>query len=181
MALISNRYAAALFDLALEENCVDKYYDEVKTVYDAITSDKEIMTVLNHPQISSDEKLNMLKKAFSDNVSEDIMGLFTVIFKKNRESEIPNILQAFIKKAEDYKGIVYASVESATELSEQTLEKIVQKLSSKLNKQVIVDAKVSPQLLGGLKISVSGHVIDSTIKTQISELKRQLISTKLAQ
>lgn len=181
MALISGRYATALFDLALEKDCLDKFYDDVELVYNTISGDKELMAVLNHPQISGDDKLNILVKAFSDNVSEDIIGFFSVIFKKNRENELLNILSAFIDKAEQHKGIAYATVESADKLSDETLAKIEQKLSSNLNKQVKAEAKVDPELLGGLKISVCGHVIDSTVKSQIGDLKKKLLNAKLAQ
>ncbi len=181
MALISNRYAAALFDLALEKNCIDEYYQDVELVYNVVSSDKEIVAVLEHPRISGDDKLNILKNTFSGKISEDVIGFFHVVFRKNRESELLNILSAFIKKAEAYKGIAYATVESAEELSQDTLAKIEEKLSKNLSKQVKVEAKVDPELLGGLKISVGGHVIDSTIKSQISKLKKQLLSAKLAQ
>lgn len=181
MALISGRYATALFDLALENDCLDKYYEDVKLVKSVLESDDEIMAVIVHPQISGNEKLEILKNAFSDKVSEDIIGFFNVIFNKNRENELLNILNAFIKKAEDFKGIAYATVESAEPLSQNFLERIEQKLSKNLNKQVKVDNKVDPSLLGGVKISVCGHIIDNTIKSQIDRLKKQLLSIKLAQ
>lgn len=181
MALISGRYATALFELAKENDSIDKYYDDVKLVYNTISEDKEVLAVLNHPRISGDDKLNILVKAFSGAVAEDVIGFFSVIFSKNRENELLNILSAFIKKAEDYKGIAYAVVESAFELDKDTLVRIEEKLSKNLNKQVKAEAKVDPTLLGGLKISVCGHVIDSTVKSKIEELKKQMLSAKLAQ
>ncbi len=178
--LISVRYAAALFDLALEKDCIDKYSDEIKLVRDAVTDDSEILKILNHPQISSDKKLNILTSAFKDKVSADIMGLIDIVFRKNRETELADILNKFLDMAEKHKGIVYACVESAVPLKGSAMDEIKEKLSKKLNKQVIVKAKVDPQLIGGIKISVEGHVIDSTIKTQLSSLKGKLLETRLA-
>lgn len=180
MALIPTRYASALFELALENNSIDKYYKDVELVYNTISADKELIAVLNHPQISGENKLDILGKAFAGNVSSEIIGFFNVIFRKNRENELLEILSAFIKKAEDYKGIAYATVESAEALSQESLDRIVQNLSKNLNKQVKVEAKVNPELIGGLKISVCGHIIDSTIKSQIENLKKQLLSARLA-
>lgn len=180
MALIPTRYASALFELALENNSVDKYFEDVELVYNTISADKELIAVLNHPQISGENKLDILAKAFAGNVSEEIIGFFNIIFRKNRENELLEILSAFIKKAEDYKGIAYATVESAEALSQDSLDRIVQNLSKNLNKQVKVEAKVNPELIGGLKISVCGHIIDSTIKSQIENLKKQLLSARLA-
>ncbi len=178
--LISVRYATALFELALEKDCIDKYSDEITLIRDAVTEDSEIIRILDHPQISSDEKLNILTSAFEGKVSADIMGLINIVFRKNRETELADILNKYLEMAEKHKGIVYAAVESAYPLKTAAIDEIRTKLSNKLNKQVIVETKVIPELIGGIRISVEGHVIDSTIKTQLSLLKGRLIETRLA-
>ncbi len=178
--LISVRYATALFELALEKDCIDKYSDEIKLMREAVTQDGEIMKILDHPQISSDEKLKILTSALEGKVSADIMGLINIVFRKNREKELADILDRYLDMAEKHKGIVYASVESAVPLKAAAVEDIKSKLSNKLNKQVIVETKVVPELIGGIRISVEGHVIDSTIKTKLSDLKGKLIETRLA-
>lgn len=178
--LISKRYAEALFQLALEQNCVDKYSDEIKLIYDTLTSDSEILRVLNHPQISSDKKLDILTTAFKDSVDENIIGLLSIVFRKNREKELIDILDTFLNKVMDYKGIVIATIESAAALKESKLNEIKEKLSSKLNKQVEIEAKVVPELIGGLKITVGGHVIDNTVKSQLDMMKKTLLATRLA-
>lgn len=178
--LISGRYAEALFQLALENNCVDKYSEEIKLIYDALVGNDEVLRVLNHPQISSEKKLDILTNAFKDNVSQEIMGLLTVIFRKNREKELIDILDTFLSKVLDYKNIVTAVVESAAELKSEKLDEIKEKLSNKLNKQVKIEAKVVPELIGGVKIAVMGHVIDNTVKSQLEALKKSLLAAKLA-
>lgn len=178
--LISKRYAEALFQLALEQNCVDKYSDEIKLMYDTLTSDSEILRVLNHPQISSDKKLDILITAFKDSVDENIIGLLSIVFRKNREKELTDILNTFLNKVLDYKGIITATVESAVALKESKLNEIKEKLSSKLNKQVEIEAKVVPELIGGLKITVGGRVIDNTVKSQLDAIKKTLLDARLA-
>ena len=91
------------------------------------------------------------------------------------------ILDTFLKKVLDYKGIVTAVVESAVPLSEKKLNEIKEKLSNKLNKQVDVEALVEPELIGGLKITVEGRVIDNTVKSQLENMKKAMLNTKLAQ
>lgn len=178
--LISIRYATALFELALEKNCIDKYSDEITLVRDAVIQDSDIIRILNHPQISSAEKLKILTSAFEGKVSADIMGLINIVFRKNRETELVDILNRYLDMAEKHKGIIYATVESAVPLKKTAVDDIRNKLSNKLNKQVIVETKVVPELIGGIRISVEGRVIDSTIKTKLSELKVKLIETRLA-
>lgn len=179
--LISRRYADALFELALERNQLDRFDEEVKAVYGSITEDKEFSSVLTHPQVSGEEKTAMLENVFKGKVSEDILGLFHLVIRKNRESELVEILKVFTDKVRDYKRITTAYVTSAKPLSESRLNEIKEKLSQNLNKQVNIEAEVKPELIGGVRILVDGRVIDGTIKKKVDELKKQLYNTQLAQ
>ena len=179
--LIARRYAQALFQLALECDCVDGYSDDVKLVHDTLLSDGEIGVMLNDPEINSDIKLKILKDAFEKYVREDVMGLLCVVINKNREKELIDILDVFLEDVRKYKGIVYAVVESAFPLKSNKLNEIKNKLSQKLNKQVEVEVKVVPELIGGVKISVEGYIIDNTVKRRLENMKKALLETRPAQ
>lgn len=179
--LISKRYAEALFQLAVEKDCVDRYSSQIKLISDTLACDSKVVRAINNPQISSDVKLGILISALKDSADDDILGLLSVVFRKNRESELTNILDTFLSKVRAHKGFVTAEVESAAALDDSRLEQIKNKLSDKLNKQVEIEAKVVPELIGGLKITVSGHVIDSSIKSRLDSMKKVLNEIQLAQ
>lgn len=178
--LICRRYADALFELALERNQIDLFDEEVKMIYGSITKDKEFCGILNHPQITGEEKMSMLENIFKGKVSDDILGLFHLVLRKNREAELIGILSVFTEKVRVYKRITTAYVASAKPLSDNQLNEIKLKLSQNLNKQVIIETSIEPELIGGVRILVDGHVIDGTIKKQINELKKQLVNIQLA-
>lgn len=179
--IISDRYAEALFSLAVENNAIDRYEEQVKLVLDVISGDKEIMKILTHPDINGEDKMNVLTQAFKDSVDDDIMGLFSVIMRKNRENQITGILEIFLEKVKSYKGISDAVVESAVPLSPEKLKVIETKLANKLNKQVVAKSVVVQELLGGLRISIDGHILDKTVKRQLEDMKKQMLATSLAQ
>lgn len=179
--IISDRYAEALFSLAVENNAVDKYEEQVKLVLDTITVDKEILKILTHPDINGEDKMDILVQAFNDITDDDIMGLFSVIIRKNREKQIVDILKIFLEKVKKYNGISDAVVESAIPLSSEKLKIIENKLTNKLNKQVVAKSVVVPELLGGLRISIDGHILDKTVKRQLEDMKKQMLNISLAQ
>ncbi len=179
--IISDRYAEALFSLAVENNAVDKYEEQAKLVLDTITVDKEILKILTHPDINGEDKMNILVQAFKDITDDDIMGLFSIIIRKNREKQIVDILKIFLEKVKKYNGISDAVVESAIPLSSEKLQIIENKLTNKLNKQVVAKSVVVPELLGGLRISIDGHILDKTVKRQLEDMKKQMLNISLAQ
>lgn len=172
--LIAKRYAAALFDIALEKDSVDKFYTDALDVYDTINSSEEFLSVLKHPRISGEEKMNVLTSAFAGKIENDILGLFAVAVKKNREAQILDITQAFIDRIKEHKGIATASVVSAKPLSEEQLSRIKQRLESGLQKQVEIESSTDDSLIGGVKISVCGQLIDNTVKRHLAELRKTL-------
>ncbi len=177
--LISGRYAEALFELALEKDCVDRYFEDVRLVYDCVKDDKEFLTVLKHPQISGEEKLKVLTEAFGGKISDDIMGLFSVAFRKNREAELLDMLEAFIEKVREHKGIVTARIVSAKPLTAPQIQRIKDKLIQTLEKQVEVKYSIDQSLIGGLQIYVCGRLIDNSIRTKLIGLKNRLDEAKI--
>lgn len=170
--LISKRYAIALFELAKEKNNLDQLNSEVVFILDSINENPEFNEVFSHPQISAKEKFNLFKNIFGESVSQDILGLVSIIINKNREAELKSIFSNFIQLFEDFKGIKTAYVYSANSLSESQIASIKEKLSQNLNKEVIIKTFVQPDLIGGLKINVGGFLIDNSIKKQLLDIKK---------
>lgn len=178
--LIANRYANALFEIALELNQLDLFNENAKLVFDTLNNEKQFLKMLNHPQITSTEKINMLEKIFKNKISDSFFGLFSIVFNKNREKELIEIMGTFIEKVEKYKGIVKAVISSAVPLSDEQIKNIKQKLSQNINKQVVIQTEINPDLIGGVRINVDGHIIDGSIKKQLDDLKKKLLNVQLA-
>ncbi len=174
--LISKRYAVALFELAKETDKIDLFNSQIELMYNSIKEDKEFLAVLNHPRISGGEKFNLFQTIYKDNISDEILGLISIVVKKNRETEILEILETFLELIRDYKGITTAYVYSAIALTNEQLTKIKQNLSKNLNKEIIIEASVNPELIGGLLINVDGKVIDNSIKRNLEDIKKSLIN-----
>jgi F-type H+-transporting ATPase subunit delta len=178
--LVSARYATALFDLALEKNEIDKINDDIALVNSTFKSDENLKKVLASPQFTSEVKLNILKNTFGSYVSEDVLGFFTVVFSKNRESLFTEIMDIFLEKVRQHKNIATAEVFSAKPLSDERMAEIKEKLANKFNKQIEIKAVVDPALIGGVKIRVCGHLIDGTVKKQLDDIKKSLLEIRLA-
>lgn len=174
--LISKRYAVALFELAKETDKIDLFNSQVELIYNSIKDDKEFLTVLNHPRISGGEKFNLFQNIYKNNISEEILGLISIVVNKNRETEILEILEIFLELVKDYKGITTAYIFSAIALNDEQLTKIKENLSKNLNKEIIIEASVKPELIGGLLINVDGKVIDNSIKRNLDDIKKSLIN-----
>ena len=173
MAELSARYAAALFDLAMESGASGEYLEQAVFLREAL-SGAECKGILSHPNITAEQKREFLRGAFDGNIHDGLLGFLYLATAKNRERFIIPALTAFISAMEDQLKRATANVTSAVALSPDQISALRQALSSKLNKQVDVSLKVDPSLIGGMYIHVDGYFIDRTIKNQLRDMKVNL-------
>ncbi|MCL2654305.1 MAG: F0F1 ATP synthase subunit delta [Coriobacteriia bacterium] len=76
----------------------------------------------------------------------------------------------------DEQGRLIATVSVVQPLDEARVAELADKLSAKLGEAVVIDQKVDPQLIGGVKISVNGKLFDGSVKAQLSRLRTILVT-----
>lgn len=196
--LINKVYGDALFDFAVANNIVEKTYEEAKDILDVLSSSKELTSFLSDPVISKDQKKEALKELFlnkfwkENSILSKIVSIFksveikkgentkifnflNIIIDKNRVNELTNILLYFTDKVREYKGIGFAEVSSAYELNDNQKKALEEKLigTTKYD-SFAIDYKVDETLISGLKIKIKDRLVDSTLKTKIEDISKNL-------
>ena len=177
MAELNTRYATALFELSLENDNLDECFEQALVVRDILKTD-DCRRVMEHPHISGDEKRAFLHEAFSGGLNQNLNGFLHLLIAKNRESIMYSSLSEFIDMTDSFKGRAKAGVVSAVELDDNQVAALQSTLSRKMGKQVEMSLKVDPSLIGGLYIHADGCYINRTIKEQLIEMKKSIISIK---
>ena len=179
--IISKAYGEALFELALEKNELDSFAEQVNVLARAFAENPELTKLLNHPKISKEEKVSVSESIFKGRMSDDIVGFLVVIVEKDRGSEIEDILKLFQAKVREYKKIGVALVTSAIELSTEQKQKVEQKLLQQTAYESFeVDYKVDESLIGGMIIRIGDRVVDSSIRSKLDNLTKELKKVSLA-
>ena len=173
MAQLSNRYATALFDLSVERGMLNENLEVALVMRDAL-EEEGCKSIITHPRITAAEKRNFFDKVFKPYASADMMGFLHLAVAKNREIFIVPSLDAFIDMANDYLRRTTALVTSAIPLRDEQISALEALLSRKINKEVSVELKVDPSIIGGLYIHVDGYFVDRTIRTRLQEIKLSL-------
>jgi len=173
MAELKDRYAQALFELALDSGNLPQFLEQADHVRDVLTHEQSFLL---HPQISAAAKKELINALFEGKISPDIMGFLTLSIDKNREHLILPVLNEFLDMANRAQGKTVAIVVSATPLSQGQIENLQRVLSKKTGKQVEILPKTDASILGGMYIHMGDLLIDRTIKTQLQKLSESLKS-----
>ena len=121
-------YAQALIELTNGDvNLQETFLSEIKTINNAFEEIKDTKKIFENPAISAEEKKGLLKKLFSEKISQNVYNLLFVLLDNKRFNLLPEIQNHLIKLVNKSKNIVIAEVSSASELDNTTLEKLKQK------------------------------------------------------
>ncbi|MBE5939471.1 MAG: ATP synthase F1 subunit delta [Lachnospiraceae bacterium] len=178
--IVSKSYGDALFDLSLEKSRIDELYEEAKVILEVFKENEELMKFLTHPKISKDEKIAFAENVFKGRVSDDLVGFLVILIKKDRQSEIKNVFDYFIGRVKEYKKIGIVYVTSATELSGEQKDKLIDRLVSTTEYEKFeTHYTVDKEILGGMIIRIGDRVVDSSIRTKINSLSKDLYKIQL--
>ena len=178
--LVSKIYGDALFELALEENKIDSLQEEVEVVLKALVENQDLTKLMSHPKISKEEKVALMEDIFKGRVSDELCGLMHMLTEKGRFTEIDDVLYFFLDRVKEHKHIGTAYVSTAIELSEAQ-KQAVEKRLLETTKYVEFEMhySVDAELIGGMVIRIGDRVVDSSIKTKLYDLTRELSNIQL--
>ena len=171
------RYAQALFELAIERGMVKEYDQAAKDIHAVLTSDSDLLAVVNHLSIPPHEKMTAMKGIFGNKIPEDFMGIFELVFRRSRQGELLGILSRIGELYKDYIKVGVAKLYSAAELPKNKLNEIKDLLQKKLDKTVEFELHIDPSLIAGFRVEIDGLVFDSSMKSQVASLKKELLGT----
>ncbi len=179
--LVSKVYGDALFETAMEKDQVDVLYEEVCSLIPILEGNPELTALLNNPRVVKEEKVSMMNQIFSGRVEEALLGFLTVVVEKDRQNELIPVFEYFIQRVKEFKRIGTASVTSAVELSEDQKALLKEKLLASTDYVMFeMNYQIDSALIGGMVIRIGDRVVDSSIRTRLYEMKKELSQLQMA-
>jgi len=174
-ASLAGRYASALFGLARDEKQIDSVARSLDALNQALADSREFHQMVLSPLVGR----NDARKAFAavaDKLGLDpLTGNFLQVLARNgRKGELLKVIRAFRRLAAEHRGETTAEVVSAHPLSDDQVDKLKAMLKARIGRDVAIDARTDPQVLGGLIVKVGSQMIDSSLKTKLNRLAQAM-------
>lgn len=174
--LIPKVYGEALFEMAAEEGKELALMEEAETLLEILKENPELSKVMLHPEIPREEKLQLIEKIFRGRISEELTGFLEAIVEKERYGEVSAILAFFIDEVKEEQGIGVAYVASALPLTDGQKEEVKKHLLETTGyRKMEMYYQTDPALIGGMVIRIRDRVMDSSIRTRLDNLTKQLL------
>ena len=179
--ILTHRYAKAFMDLAVQNNVVDKCYDDMRLVRDAFAGNEELRNMIYQSFVSKEHKKNILMKLFGDKTEPITVNMLCLLIDKDREEIIASIYDAFYELYLEYKKIAVVTVTTAVALDEETTNRIVNILRHKIvDKDTIqIEKVIDKNIIGGFVVRYKDYEYDASVKNTLRRLQSSMSESNL--
>ena len=171
---LATRYAKSLIDLSIEKSQLEKVFADMQWLQTVCKGSRDFVNVLRSPIIKSDKKEKIVDAVTAGKVSE-LTAIFTrMLVRKGRESNLPEIITAFINQYKEYKHIYTVKLTTAAPISDELKNAIVKKIRSVSEMQSIeLETSVNENLIGGFILQAGDKLVDTSLAYALKEIAKQ--------
>lgn len=172
---IARRYAKALLAIGREDGQAETYKEELAGFVKLMDEQPELSQAISNPLYAAEGRERVLLTVVErSGVSQVMKSFLSLLFEKGRIKYLKDIHAFYEKLTDELANIVRADLVSATEFSDETIERIRSALAEKTGRNVKMDVSVDPALIGGAVTKIGDLVLDGSVRTQLKSLKESL-------
>jgi F-type H+-transporting ATPase subunit delta len=175
VSTMAGRYATALFELAGEADAIDAVKADLERFDAVIAENPDLNRLVRSPVFSTEEQLRALSSVLERAAIGGIAAKFLKLVTSNRRLfAVRDMIKAYRKLAALYKGQATAEVTVAETLKDEHVEALRSALKAVSGKNVDLDIKIDPAIIGGLVVKLGSRMIDTSLRTKLNAIKHAM-------
>jgi len=178
VTLIAERYAKALFELALENKVLEEVYKDMNGLAELIRESRQLKLFLRAPIINPGKKRSVMAEILKG-LNPVTVAFINLLVSKRRESVIPEIVVQFIEQYNTYRNIIILRIKSAVPLNTELRSQIEKVMSGFTRANIEIIEEVDESVVGGFILSWDDKQYDASILKQIERMKKGLARINL--
>jgi F-type H+-transporting ATPase subunit delta len=172
---VSGRYATALFELARDEKSVDAVQADLDKFAAMLAESDDLKRLVRSPVFAAEAQSKALAAVLDKAGISGISANFLQVLTANRRLfAVSDVIRAFNARVAKFKGEASADVTVAEALSDRNLDALKVALKSVTGKDVSLDVKVDPSIIGGLVLKLGSRMVDSSLRTKLNSIKNAM-------
>lgn len=173
--VLAKRYAKALME-SLKKEEIEGIRRDIEGLYSMLQSSREMRSLLISPVFSLEEKKGVIN-ALSEKsgFSKASQRFFDLLIEKDRLKYFKEIKSYFEALLYERENKVKAYVISSNSFSPSHQDELRTRLKSLTKKEVDMDIKSDPALIGGLVVRIGDVIYDGSIKGQLTNIREELL------
>jgi F-type H+-transporting ATPase subunit delta len=172
---IAEVYSRALFEVAKENDVLDRIRDELNEFTDALEDEdnRELRLFFYSPYFSSEEKAQAVEKVVSD-ADERFVNFLKLLAERHRLPVLPRVRRRFRLLWAEENRLLPVNVTAAVELDDELVKGIGERIEEQTGRKVELSSNVDPEVLGGLVVRVGNMVLDASVRNRLEQIRKQV-------
>ena len=172
---MAGRYATGLFDLARETNVIDPVKADLERFDALVAESADLERLVRSPVFSADEQLRAMSAVLDRAGIGDLAAKFLKLVTANRRLfAVRDMVRAYREMVAKHKGEAIAEVTVAEPLKDEHLDALRSALKSVSGKDVDLDIKVDPAIIGGLVVKLGSRMVDTSLRTKLNAIRHAM-------
>ncbi|SFC21823.1 ATP synthase F1 subcomplex delta subunit [Bacillus sp. OV322] len=172
---VAKPYAAALFQIAAEQNLLEKIEEDVRAVKDVFSNEGELLEFLEHPKVTKEAKRDLITASFAG-LNTQVLNTLFIMIDRHRADSIAVMAEEFISRANEERSIADAEVYTVRPLTEEEKTEVSAVFAAKVGKKTLRIKNIADSsLLGGIKLRIGNRIFDGSVSGKLERLERQLL------
>jgi F-type H+-transporting ATPase subunit delta len=172
---MAQRYATALFELALESEAIDSVEADLARFDALLAESPDLRRLVRSPVFTAAEQSDAIAAVLDRAGIGGLAAQFLKVVTANRRLfAVRDIIRAFRLLTADHKGEASADVTVAEPLSDRHLGEIKSVLDAVTGKNVKLDVKLDPAIIGGLVVKLGSRMVDTSLRTKLNALRHAM-------
>jgi F-type H+-transporting ATPase subunit delta len=172
---VSGRYATALFELARDQKSVDSIKADLDGFEAMLADSADLRRLVRSPVFAAEAQLRALSAVLDQAGISGISANFLKVLTANRRLfAVTDVIRAFRALVAKFKGEATADVTVAETLNDKNLDALKTALKTVTGKDVALNVKVDPSIIGGLVVKLGSRMVDSSLRTKLNSIKHAM-------
>ena len=172
---MAGRYATALFDLARETNAIDAVKADLERFNGLAAESPDLTRLVRSPVFSADERLQALSAVLERAEIGGLAAKFLKLVTTNRRLfAVRDMVKAYRQLVAEYKDEATAEVTVAERLKDEHVAALRSALKAVSGKDVDLDIRVDPAIIGGLVVKLGSRMVDTSLRTKLNAIKQAM-------
>ncbi len=172
---VSGRYATALFELARDEKSLDAVKADLDRFNAMLEESADLRRLVRSPVFSSEAQSKALAAVLDQAGISGVSANFLKVLTANRRLfAVADVIRAFNALVAKFKGEATADITVAEGLSDKNLDALKSALKAVTGKEVTLNVKIDPSIIGGLVLKLGSRMVDSSLRTKLNSIKHAM-------
>ncbi len=172
---MAGRYATALFDLAQETNAIDAVKADLERFNGLVAESPDLTRLVRSPVFSADEQLQALSAVLERAEIGGLAAKFLKLVTTNRRLfAVRDMAKAYRQLVAEHKGEATAEVTVAERLKDQHVAALRSALKAVSGKDVDLDIRIDPAIIGGLVVKLGSRMVDTSLRTRLNAIRHAM-------